>query len=243
MTGVVSPHTRKRGRIMRRVNLDDLTDRTPAEIITSLQDAGYVMLPFETHGALFHYTHPDAPDEMLRLTFMDEAADTLAALCAAHHGNPYLPVIHEQHNLRGNPAMTIVVMERLYHTNEIGGPAAGVLRGIARAVALLPVGEINHAEVHRQMLGNPQMRGAAEAFARAAAGSLGDKTVLRYEPGMNDAPNINDRYTDNVLFRREGKGWCPVFADPLRAVTVRDNNHRDSLRRDSAAMQAHLNIK
>jgi hypothetical protein len=229
---------------MRHVNIDDLTDRTPAEIITTLQDAGYSMLPFETRGTLFHYAHPDAPDEMLRLTFMDDAADTLAAIGAAHQGNPYLPVIHEQHNLRGNPAMALVVMERLYHADEIPADMASVLRGIARAVALLPVGEINHAQAHRQMLTNPHMRSAAQAFARAATASVDENTsaALHYETGMDDRPNINDRFTDNVLFRRDGRQWCPVFADPLRAVTVRDNNHRESLRRDCAAMRAHLGL-
>jgi len=229
---------------MRRVNFDDLTDRTAAEIITALQDAGYEALPFETHGTLFHYVHPAAPDEMLRLTFMGAAVETLAALSAAHRDNPYIPVIHEHRNLRGNPAMAIVAMERLYHTDEIPPQYAGVLRGVARAIALLPVGEINHADAPRQMLTNPHMRRAAEAFTHAAATSLdGDAPdVLHYQTGMDRTRHINEQFSDNILFRRDGKQWVPVFADPLRAVTVNCRTQRDALRRECDAMKTHLNL-
>lgn len=228
---------------MRRVNLDDLTDRTPAEIIAALQAAGYEPLPFESRGTLFHYAHPDAPDEMLRLTFMGAAAERLAAIARAQPGNPYLPAIHECRALGGNPALTLVTMERLYHADEIPPDVARVMRGIARAVALLPVGETNHADAHRHMLKNAHMRDAARAFAAAAAQSHdgGGDSALHYETGMDHRLPIDEQFTGNVLFRRDGKGWCPVFADPLRIVAVRGRDHRDGLRRACADMHLHLN--
>lgn len=227
---------------MRRVNFDDLTDLSPAEIIERLQTAGYQPLPFETCGTLFHYVHPDAPDEMLRLTFMSAAVETLAAISRAQNGNPYLPVIHEHRKLGGNPAMAIMAMERLYHTDEIPPQSAGVLRGIARAVALLPVGEINHADAHAQMLTNAHMRSAAQAFAAAATASLDrdEADALHYQTGMDRRLPIDEQFTGNVLFRRSRGQWCPVFADPLRVVAVRGRDHRAALRGECDAMNAHL---
>ena len=103
-------------------------------------------------------------------------------------------------------------------------------------------GEEQHAEAHRQMLRNDKIRSAVQAFARAVKDSLhrDEGAVILYANGMDDTIPLNDRISRNVLFRRDGGAWRPVFVDPFKMAIIADKNHHEQLRRDAVAMIARL---
>lgn len=227
---------------MRPVDFDDLDNQTLFQILQQLEDAGYKRVPVETGGSLWHLVHPAKPQEMLRLTFAVDATDALVKLCSENPGNPYLPFIHEHRKIAGYPALCVTAMERLYSSAELPPEKFLTLTGMGRAAALLPDGDAQHAEAHRQMLRNDKMRTAVQAFARAVAHSIhrDEGTILLYANGMDDTLPLDEQISRNVLYRRDGGSWRPVFVDPFRMSIVIDKNHHDRLRRDAAAMIARL---
>jgi hypothetical protein len=227
---------------MRPVDFDDLDKKPLFVAIQLLEDRGYKRIPVQTDGSLWYLVHPDKPEEMLRLAFTVDAADALVKLCAENPGNPYLPFIHEHRRVAGSPALCVTAMERLYASSELPPEKFMTLTGMGRAAALLPEGEEEHAEAHRQMLRNDKMRTAVQAFARAVADSLrrGGETVIHYANGMDDTLPLDEQVSRNVLYRRTGGAWRPVFADPFKAGIVTDDKHHDRLHRAAAAMIARL---
>lgn len=227
---------------MRPVDFDDLDKKPLFVVLQFLEDTGYKRIAAETGGSLWYLVHPDKPQEMLRLAFTVDATDALVKLCAENPGNPYLPFIHEHRRIAGTPALCITAMERLYASAELPPEKFLTLTGMARAAALLPEGEEQHAEAHRQMLRNDKMRSAVQAFARAIKDSIhrDEGAVILYANGMDDTIPLNDRISRNVLFRRDGGAWRPVFVAPFKMAIITDKNHHEQLRRDAVAMIARL---
>ena len=210
-------------------------------VVSAVRARGYNLCG-TTGLATVALAHPGDTGRIVRITRSVEGAAALAAVAATHAGNPYLPRIDAFRVGAGDEPVAVTVMERLHDAAALPESRRATLTGIARAAALLPEGEDSHADAHRYMLKNNELRTAVIAIAEAIAASIavGGRAALYYDAAMDPALPRERSVSAHVLFRAEGPGWRPVFADPFRSAPVRDEAHRAALARDAAAMWARL---
>lgn len=212
---------------MNKDELRQFDGMMPSAIIRRLRDQGYEDIGGGLSSVVF--AHPAQPDKVIRMTNFVQEAESFAALCAAHPGNPFLPRIDATHKIDGDPATFVTVMERLENIRHSTDPARAPLTGAARALTLILEGDDAHSLAHEFMMQDKNLRAAVQAIARAVAESIaanGD-TFIYYDCGMNRTLPLEQQETDNILYRRTDNGrWQAVFTDPFRSGSMGDENAR-----------------
>lgn len=206
------------------------------ESAAQLRDAGYEVI-HEIPGRVCIFAHPQNPDEVAELRPLDNAARAWTVLCRTNEGNSLFPVIYRHAEIDDATPLQLTIRESLLLPGTLDRCTHAPVIGMGRALGLLLSGDDDHAAAHRKMLAKQHIALATQAIARIMIDYADKDEALAYDHGMDEALTCHA-----ILFRPANKRLEPVFTNPFRAVTVRDEAHRATLRAEAVEMLRRVTI-